>query len=764
MKIYKLALTILVLTVSNFTAQAVTRTAEPNKIDDIHTWIKDGETTKIEFQPGVYEFSKKLLITNNDLVLQGSDRNTSILKLLNSQPALIDAIGNNVTVTDLTLDGNNVQTIFGQAIFRFNKSEGHRFERVLFTRSAQFGITGSTGWATDGLFVSDCEFEDIQGIVINILNRNTLKRGELVTEIKPVTIQDSVFREGYKTGITLDAGNDRRHDSTDVDGNRIGRRYTETVDMKESIYINNVFEKTKVFHVAGVQASNFLIVRNEFLGMTDDAEGGANSLHFEQFSNDIQIYNNNFYMPDTVAKSYPYINISATEGHKRVTQEQPSDTYPTWTFKVDGSNERRADTSCAATGHIDSECKRDVHAYGAQNLHIAGNTFNASTKISDYFAIKEGQNIQIGTKKNGTIALNHFEGGTESSRKITLSGNDEGTCNVNILEGQNITQANVSIKKVNFDLPHCSNTYPIIINGNAIGGEAPGEIDTDKDGIFDGIDPDDDNDGVNDELDAFPLDIKYAAAGTTLTFPVLDDADVDRNRPDLNLGTIAVLKLIPERRHSYVKFDVTGLDGNEGDLMSANLILSNHDNKPVSGLLDVYHADSDWDQSTLTWNILNDFNGLLESVNLELAPEKISVDLTNTLTTDGFYSFGFTGDGIIYSQEDANVSNHATIEVKFAVPSADFDGDDLPDLVDPDDDNDGVDDGMDDFPFDPVYGVLGDFDGDNDVDRKDISYFVRAMRNPALIRDEFDFNGDGRVHQSDVSRLRTLCTRAGCAE
>ncbi|EWH10720.1 agarase [Catenovulum agarivorans DS-2] len=95
---------------------------------------------------------------------------------------------------------------------------------------------------------------------------------------------------------------------------------------------------------------------------------------------------------------------------------------------------------------------------------------------------------------------------------------------------------------------------------------------------------------------------------------------------------------------------------------------------------------------------------------------------------------------------------------------SDFDNDGIGDLLDTDDDNDGTPDATDTFPFDAVYGVLGDFDGDQDIDRKDISFFVRALRNPSLIRPEFDFNGDGKVHQSDVSRLRNLCTRPRCAE
>lgn len=94
----------------------------------------------------------------------------------------------------------------------------------------------------------------------------------------------------------------------------------------------------------------------------------------------------------------------------------------------------------------------------------------------------------------------------------------------------------------------------------------------------------------------------------------------------------------------------------------------------------------------------------------------------------------------------------------------DFDGDQVGDLADTDDDNDGVADSIDAFPFDPFYGVLGDFDGDQDVDRFDLAYFVRRIKDPLQVRSQFDFDGDGQVHRNDVRALRNLCTRARCAD
>ncbi|WP_017446561.1 Ig-like domain-containing protein [Gayadomonas joobiniege] len=95
---------------------------------------------------------------------------------------------------------------------------------------------------------------------------------------------------------------------------------------------------------------------------------------------------------------------------------------------------------------------------------------------------------------------------------------------------------------------------------------------------------------------------------------------------------------------------------------------------------------------------------------------------------------------------------------------ADFDSDGVADKHDDDDDNDGVLDVNDAFPFNAQLGILGDFDKDADVDRKDLALFVRYIRDPQKRHIEFDFDGDGQVHRNDVRKLRDLCTKPRCAE
>lgn len=446
----------------SFTTLAKERTADENNVSQIIKWAKDGVTTKITFPAGDYRFSEPLVIENDNLNLLGSGKNHTILTLVNHKPMLIEAIGNNAIISDLTLDGNNQQQGYYDTIFRFNKSKGHRFERVIFKRSTKGAILPISGWALDGLFVSHCEFVDINKYAIHIFNRNTEKRGELITSIDQIIVENSIFRKGYFIGVTMDSGNDRRNESV-VNGKKVGRRYTESVDMNSSIIRDNIFEKTKKFHIAGVQATGIIMERNVFEGMTDDAEPGANAIHFEQFSRDLEFYDNTFYMADTVPKRFPYISIAGTEGHVRVSQKRSSDTYKEWTYFYEGGPERRANVKCAAHGHTDISCKRDVHVYGVRNVYLAGNTFNASSKISSYLLIKEGENIQIGTRKDGRVSLNSFLGGDNKTRKINLIGHDEGTCDVLILANQQISKSNVSIPRVDFDKPACSMNKPIVI-------------------------------------------------------------------------------------------------------------------------------------------------------------------------------------------------------------------------------------------------------------------------------------------------------------
>lgn len=59
--------------------------------------------------------------------------------------------------------------------------------------------------------------------------------------------------------------------------------------------------------------------------------------------------------------------------------------------------------------------------------------------------------------------------------------------------------------------------------------------------------------------------------------------------------------------------------------------------------------------------------------------------------------------------------------------------------------------------------LVGDFDGDNDIDQEDVRYFNALIRSGEVIDIKYDFNHDTNVNSRDVRAMMTLCTRARCA-
>ena len=59
--------------------------------------------------------------------------------------------------------------------------------------------------------------------------------------------------------------------------------------------------------------------------------------------------------------------------------------------------------------------------------------------------------------------------------------------------------------------------------------------------------------------------------------------------------------------------------------------------------------------------------------------------------------------------------------------------------------------------------VVGDFDGDGDVDILDIQGVFSAISQGVELDSSFDLNQDGSINIFDVFVLYSLCSRAGCA-
>ncbi len=61
------------------------------------------------------------------------------------------------------------------------------------------------------------------------------------------------------------------------------------------------------------------------------------------------------------------------------------------------------------------------------------------------------------------------------------------------------------------------------------------------------------------------------------------------------------------------------------------------------------------------------------------------------------------------------------------------------------------------------FALIGDWDGDGDVDIRDSTGLLTALIRRLPIDDSFDINGDGRINTRDVAAIRKLCTRTGCS-
>ncbi len=60
-------------------------------------------------------------------------------------------------------------------------------------------------------------------------------------------------------------------------------------------------------------------------------------------------------------------------------------------------------------------------------------------------------------------------------------------------------------------------------------------------------------------------------------------------------------------------------------------------------------------------------------------------------------------------------------------------------------------------------GILGDLDGDGDVDRDDLNIILSHRNQPASECPECNLDGDGMITALDARKLVLLCTRPRCA-
>jgi len=273
-------------------------------------------------------------------------------------------------------------------------------------------------------------------------------------------------------------------------------------------------------------------------------------------------------------------------------------------------------------------------------------------------------------------------------------------------------------------------------------------VDTDADGLCDLGDPDDDNDGVVDTADAFPLDpfrcqdsdgdgCDDCASGVVA--PADDGLDTDGDglcdlgdSDDDNDGVEDSLDLEPLNPLACRDADLDGCDD-----CSSGLDAPANDGVDTDGdgLCDLGDSDDDndgvedaADSSPLDPFLCqdSDADGCDDCASGIFAP---TADGTDT-DGDGLCDLGDPdddNDGVVDGQDAAPLDPFQCVDSDadgcddcssgLYAPSADgtdTDGDGLCDLGDPDDDNDGVEDAADSNPLDPFLCQDSDSDGCDD--------------------------------------------------
>ncbi len=187
-------------------------------------------------------------------------------------------------------------------------------------------------------------------------------------------------------------------------------------------------------------------------------------------------------------------------------------------------------------------------------------------------------------------------------------------------------------------------------------GDGVVDTDTDRDGLGDNADSDDDGDGIPDVTDAFPLDNNSNAfvLGHLRVVPGDTNATFTWNNPDVSISAINI---------TYISSDVSGVSSS---VVYPALI--------VDGIGDVSVIGRDQTDASAA------ITGL---VNYE---------------SSDFVNYNFTLE-LVLGEGDENKSTVAVIAANISI-GPNHDNDELIDVLDDDDDNDGVPDLTDAFPFD----------------------------------------------------------------
>ena len=201
-------------------------------------------------------------------------------------------------------------------------------------------------------------------------------------------------------------------------------------------------------------------------------------------------------------------------------------------------------------------------------------------------------------------------------------------------------------------------------------------LDTDGDGDIDDVDTDDDNDGVPDLTDAFPLDNNsYAFTLANLrVVPGDTTATLTWDNPDANISAINI---------TYISSDALG------GVVNSALVINGIGDVSVTGRNQI-------DASAVITGLMNyespDFVNYTFTLEAVLTGGDENKSTIAAIATNISIGANHDGDNLIDVLDDDD-DNDGT-------PDTDTDGDKLGNNADPDDDNDGTPDVTDAFPLD----------------------------------------------------------------
>jgi len=413
-------------------------------------------------------------------------------------------------------------------------------------------------------------------------------------------------------------------------------------------------------------------------------------------------------------------------------------------------------------------------------------TGNTETDTTDFDESEQEVSLQpaeISPDVDGDGVLNSVDAFPEDASADSDNDND-GSPDVAFILVDGVRSAEIDIEKSDND----DDNDGVIDENDAFPLDASEFADTDNDGTGDNSDDDDDGDGVNDDSDDFPLDSTRSSAtdqdndgwesnqdsdDNDASVPEIAFVDTDGDgladnggsspdSDDDNDGVLDSDDAFPLNPQETADLDGDDIGNNadpdiDGDGVANELDLFPYDINEQSdldgdGIGDNSDTDTDGDGVTNEQEAEDGTNPLLADTDGDGV-----FDGSDSLPLDPSERFDSDNDGI------GNQSDNCILVANFH--QLNTDDDEFGDVCDSDDDNDGVLDSDDDYPLDPSLSVNSDADNDGwpteqDEDDNDASKpgteFIDTDGDGLGDHVDTDDDNDGVLDSEDALPLNAL--------